>query len=266
MNDPLNQQLRRVRDWVYDNYHFAYALGTGMLCASLFEPSRKGSAVAWLASLAAGVVLEPCVNPHRQFYGKSLWRLSPDHPEVALTFDDGPGEDTAALLDLLSELGVVANFFCVGRQIEKYPELVKRIAGEGHMIGNHTYSHPNLMLYSPARTRDELTKVQELVAAHCGVTPTFWRAPFGFRAPWTQGVADRLQLKAALWSINPRDFQDPGADTIVKRTLETMQPGVIVLMHDGFSARGQTIEAVRQLVPQLRAKEYQFVRLDQAHA
>lgn len=266
MTDPVPKVLRSVRDWTYENYHFAYALGTGILCASLFEPSRKVSLLAWVASLAVGAALEPCVNPSRQIYGRSLWRLSPEHPEVALTFDDGPGEDTPALLDLLAEQGVVANFFCVGRQIEKHPDLLKRIAAEGHMIGNHTYSHPNLILCSPGQTRLELERVQELVELHCGQTPRFWRAPMGFRAPWTQRVADQLKLKAALWSINPRDFQDPGVPVIVSRTMQDLQPGVIILLHDGFAGRRQTIEAVGQLIAQLRAKEYRFVRLDQAHA
>ena len=266
MNDPIRKSFHAIRDWTYDHYHYAYALGTGLICQSLFEPSKKAAALSWMGSLAIGALLEPCVNPHRQVYGTSLWRLSPDHPEVALTFDDGPGEDTPALLDLLAEQQVKANFFCIGQQIEKHPELLLRIAAEGHMIGNHTYSHPNLMLRSPSQTHHELEKVQDLVQQICGLAPTFWRAPFGFRAPWTHGVARRLNLKSALWSINPRDFQDPGSEVIVSRTTEFLEPGVIVLLHDGLRARQQTVEATRRLIPMLREKDYRFVRLDQAHA
>ena len=264
MTDPIAQKLQSLRDWTYDHYHYAYALGTGLICQSLFEPSKKVTALAWLSSLAVGALLEPCVNPYRQIYGKSLWRLSPESAQLALTFDDGPGEDTEALLDLLAEHKVVANFFCIGEQIDKHPHRLERIAREGHLIGNHTRSHPNLMLCSPQRTFQELQQVQEQVQQICGQVPTYWRPPFGFRAPWTQRVADRLHLKAALWSINPRDFHDPGVDEIVQRTMDVLQPGVIVLLHDGLKGRGQTLAATRRLIPLLLEKEYRFVRLDQA--
>lgn len=266
MTDVLTRSLHQVRDYLYDHYHFAYIFGTGVICQSVFAPSKKLAALSWLASLAAGAVLEPCVNPYRQVYGKSLWRLSPDHPEVALTFDDGPGEDTAALLDLLGEEQVPASFFCIGQQIERHPELLQRIAAEGHMIGNHTHNHPNLMLRTPGQTRHELQLVQTQVQQITGQTPTFWRPPMGFRAPWTQSVADQLGLRAALWTINPRDFQDPGAATIFDRITSSMQLGVIVLLHDGLHGRGQTLQATRQMIPWLRDKGYRFVRLDQAHA
>ncbi len=265
MSDLLTRKIYEVRDYVYDNYHFAYVLGTGLLCQSIFAPSKKLSALSWLASLTAGAVLEPCVNPHRQIYGKGMWRLSPDHAEVALTFDDGPGPDTAALLDLLGEEKVPASFFCIGQQIEKHPQLLQRIANEGHMIGNHTYTHPNLMLRSPSQTRHELQRVQDQVQQITGQTPTFWRPPMGFRAPWTQRVADQLGLRAALWSINPRDFQDPGEEVIFDRIIEPMQWGVIVLLHDGLAQRQQTLQATRRLIPWLRDKGYRFVRLDQAN-
>jgi peptidoglycan/xylan/chitin deacetylase (PgdA/CDA1 family) len=265
VTDPITRQLHALRDWTYDHYHYAYIMGTGLLCQSVFEPSKKAAALSWLASLAVGAVLEPCVNPYRQIYGKSMWRLSPDHPEVALTFDDGPGPDTTALLDVLQEYRVQANFFCIGQQIEKHPDLLRRMAAEGHLVGNHTETHPNLMLCGPEQTRQQLERVQHRVEHICGFAPTFWRAPFGFRAPWTQRVADGLQLRAALWSINPRDFQDPGIDVIVQRTTEFLEAGVIVLLHDGLQQRQQTVEATRRLIPMLLEKHYQFVRLDEAH-
>jgi len=266
VSDRIREGLDRIRDWTYEHYHYAYVMGTGWICQDVFGPSHKAIFCSWMTCLAAGVVLEPCVNPYRQVYGKSQWRLSPDYPEVALTFDDGPGEDTAELLDLLAAEKVSANFFCVGQQMEKYPDLVRRIVDEGHLIGNHTYSHPNLMLCGPQRTRQELQRVQELFLELTGQVPDCWRAPFGFRAPWTQRVADQLKLRSILWSINPRDFQNPGSQVLVDRVNQQVEQGVIVLLHDGFSGRGQTLAATRQLIPLLRERHYQFVRLDQAHA
>lgn len=262
MNDPLTRQLYKLRDWTYENYHWAYLAGTAVLCNSLFFPDPALSIFVWLGCVAVGALLEPCVNPYRQVYGQSLGRLASG---VALTFDDGPSEDTPGLLDLLAEEGVKATFFVIGRQIEKYPEVVKRIVAEGHQLGNHTYSHPNLMICSPQRTRRELEQVQRQIQELTGLKPTFWRPPFGFRAPWTQSVASKLGLRSALWTINPRDFQDPGVEVIVSRTMAALDRGVIVLLHDGLENRGQTLEATRKLIGHLKEKAIPIVRLDQGN-
>ncbi|MBS2035012.1 polysaccharide deacetylase family protein [bacterium] len=253
--------MLQLRDWTYDHYHWAFLVGTGVICQSVFFPDPKATTLAWLGCVSAGALLEPCVNPYRQLYGRSLGRLSEG---VALTYDDGPGPDTPALLDLLAREKVKASFFLIGQQIEKYPEVVKRIADEGHLIGNHTYSHPNLMLCSPGRTRRELERVQQQLQQLTGQKPVFWRPPFGFRSPWTQPVASQLGLRSALWTVNPRDFQDPGSQVIVQRTQEGLQPGVIVLLHDGLEKRGQTLEATARLISQLK-ETTNFVRLDQTH-
>ncbi|MFN8607898.1 MAG: polysaccharide deacetylase family protein [Vulcanimicrobiota bacterium] len=261
MTDPLTRAMLRARDWTYDHYQWAFLVGTGIICQSVFFPDPGATTLAWLSCVTAGAVLEPCVNPYRQLYGASLGRLTDG---IALTYDDGPGPDTGALLDLLAEAQIKATFFLIGRQIEKYPELVRRIADEGHLIGNHTYSHPNLMLCSPGRTRRELEQVQRQIRALTGQTPRFWRPPFGFRAPWTQPVASRLGLSSALWSVNPRDFQDPGSEVIVQRTRDGLKPGVIVLLHDGLQAREQTLQATARLIAEFKGTR-RFVRLDEGH-
>lgn len=263
MNDPLTQQILKLRDWTYDNYHWAYLAGTAILCNSLFFPDPAHTIYAWLTCVVIGALLEPCVNPYRQLYGKSLGKVPSG---VALTFDDGPSQDTPALLDLLKAEGVKATFFLIGSQIEKYPETVKRIAAEGHQLGNHTGSHPNLMLCTPQRTRRELERVQQQIQQLTGQKPSFWRPPFGFRSPWTQSVAGQLGLRCALWTLNPRDFQDPGTEVIVQRTMDGLEQGAIVLLHDGLEKRAQTLEATRQLIRLLKEKEFRFVRLDQEHA
>lgn len=259
MDDPLTRLMFRIRDWTYDNYHWAFVLGTGVICRSVFFPDPTATTLAWLTCVAGGAVLEPCVNPYRQIYGRSLGQL---REGVALTYDDGPGPETPALLDLLAREGIKASFFLIGRQIEKYPDTVRRIAAEGHLIGNHTYSHPNLMLCSPGRTRRELEQVQQQIQALTGQKPTFWRPPFGFRAPWTQPVASQLGLRSALWTVNPRDFQDPGGPVIVRRTKDGLKPGVIVLLHDGLEGRAQTLEASQALISELKTTT-RFLRLDQ---
>lgn len=261
MNDPLTRGIYQVRDWTYENYHWAYLAGTAVLCNSLFYANPAHTIYAWLVCVLLGAVLEPCVNPYRQVYGKGLGRVSSG---VALTFDDGPSEDTPALLDLLKQEGVKATFFVIGSQVEKHPEIVLRIAAEGHQIGNHTFSHPNLMVCTPQRTRRELERVQQQLQELTGQKPTWWRPPFGFRSPWTQSVADRLGLKCALWTVNPRDFQDPGSLVIVDRVMAAMDQGIIVLLHDGLEKRGQTLEATRELISRLKEKGIRMVTLDDA--
>jgi peptidoglycan/xylan/chitin deacetylase (PgdA/CDA1 family) len=261
MNDPLTRAIYQIRDWTYENYHWAYLAGTAALCNSIFYPNPAHTIYAWLLCVLLGAVLEPCVNPYRQVYGKGLGRVSSG---VALTFDDGPSEDTPALLELLKQEGVKATFFVIGSQIEKHPEIVRRIAAEGHLIGNHTYSHPNLMICTPQRTRQELERVQKQLQELTGQKPTWWRPPFGFRSPWTQAVAARLGLKCALWTVNPRDFQDPGSLVIVERIMAALDKGVIVLLHDGLEKRGQTLEATRELIGRLKEQGVRMVTLDDA--
>ena len=263
MNDPLTRAIHQARDWTYENYHWAYLAGTAVLCNSLFFPNPAHTIYAWLTCVVLGAVLEPCVNPYRQIYGSNLGRLTEG---VALTFDDGPSEDTPALLDLLKAEGVKATFFVIGSQIEKHPDIVRRIAAEGHTLGNHTASHPNLMICTPGRTRRELERVQQQVQELTGQKPTWWRPPFGFRSPWTQPVASRLGLRCALWTINPRDFQNPGASVIVERVMSAVDKGVIVLLHDGLEKRGQTLEATRELIHKLKEQGIRFKRLDDSDA
>lgn len=262
--DAISRHFRRLRDWTYDHYHWAYVAGTAILCQSLLFPSKTNAAIAWLGCVAAGAVLEPCVNPFRQVYGRSHWRGPEHEPWVALTYDDGPDEHTPALLDLLRAEGVKATFFCIGEQVEKRPDVVRRIAAEGHLLANHTYNHPNLMRLTPHATREQLTRTEDLIRGLVpDYSPRFWRPPFGYRAPWTFAVARKLGLEPVMWSINPRDFQNPGAETIVQRTMQDMQPGVIVLLHDGVGPRPQTVEATRDLIREVRERKYEFVRLDQ---
>ena len=261
MIDPIERYWVRLRDWTYDHYYLAYFLGTGVLCFGVTFPSKTWGLISWAVVSLLGILLEPCVNPYNPVYGSSLGRLSRDGV-VALTFDDGPSEDTPALLDLLRRLEVPATFFCVGKQLEQYPEVARRIASDGHTLANHTEDHLNLMTLLPGATRTQLQRVQERLHSLTGATCTLWRPPYGFRAPWTFAVARGLGLKAVLWSCNPRDFHDPGPQVVVDRVLQNLRDGDIILLHDGFHSRHQTLEAVALLVPELRRRGYQLVKLN----
>jgi peptidoglycan/xylan/chitin deacetylase (PgdA/CDA1 family) len=164
-------------------------------------------------------------------------------------------------LDVLAKHQVSATFFMIGEQVAAFPETVRRIQAAGHSIGNHTWSHPNLMLQSPQSTEAEFARTQKEIAAITGVMPQTFRPPFGFRAPWTHRAADGQGLRQVLWSLNPRDFQQPGAHVIVNRVKAAVANGEIILLHDGRAACPQTIEAVDILIPWLKEQGYQFVTL-----
>jgi len=184
-------------------------------------------------------------------------RLDDGVRSVALTFDDGPDPRwTPAVLDLLRQHRVTATFCLVGRHVAQHPELVRRIAAEGHALCNHTWSHDAaLLVRSRAAARDELGRTSEaIVAASGGVRPRYFRAPQGRWAPTAVAEADRLGLRLLGWSVDPLDWRRPPAAEIARRVLAGAAPGAIVLLHDGYGKRGNTVAALRTVLPALAAR------------
>jgi peptidoglycan/xylan/chitin deacetylase (PgdA/CDA1 family) len=175
---------------------------------------------------------------------------------VSLTYDDGPSPGvTERVLKELDKHKITATFFMIGKKVEAYPALAREVAAAGHELANHTYTHPYLSKYSATRVRDELTRCQEAIAEVTGVTPVWFRPPYGaFRT--NQGSLAREQdLGVAYWSIDPRDWSRPGASTIVSRIVSSARPGAIILLHD---LHRQTADATGPLLEQLCEKSYQF--------
>ncbi|HTM46324.1 MAG TPA: glycosyltransferase [Polyangiaceae bacterium] len=193
--------------------------------------------------------------------------------QVALTFDDGPdARNTGALLDVLHDLHVPAAFFVVGDQALREPELVEREAAEGHLVGNHSFSHPHMETLTPREATAELSATQRLIE---GLTNH--RTPI-FRAPYIASVDpeasdDLAALRIALQNdylfigadVDPDDWDAHDTGDLVKRVVDGVASGrgQIVVMHDGGGDRSRTVAAVRLIVPQLRARGYEFVALDQ---
>jgi cellulose synthase/poly-beta-1,6-N-acetylglucosamine synthase-like glycosyltransferase/peptidoglycan/xylan/chitin deacetylase (PgdA/CDA1 family)/spore germination protein YaaH len=197
--------------------------------------------------------------------------------KVALTFDDGPsGEWTPKILDILKSKGVKATFFIVGQNGETNPSLLQRIFAEGHELGNHTFTHPNLGLTSDEVTHVELNATQRLVEALTGRSMRLFRAPFfGDAEPTTPNEilpisqAQRLGYVSVGLRVDPDDWQHPPADLIVQRVLERMADkdpetrGQVVLLHDAGGDRSQTVAALPVLIDALRAKGYEIVPVSQ---
>ncbi|GIG41694.1 polysaccharide deacetylase family protein [Cellulomonas phragmiteti] len=183
----------------------------------------------------------------------------PASPTVALTFDDGPWPPhTADLLDLLDRERVRAVFCLVGVQVEAHPDLVRRTVAAGHVLANHSYRHDDLGEWEPDAVRADLQRTLDAIHAVVpGVPVPLFRAPFG-RWGRTVGVAADLGMRALEWQLAVEDWDPaPPADVLVER-LGGVEPGGVVLLHDGGGDRSATVEAVARVIPTLRAAGWTF--------
>jgi len=186
-------------------------------------------------------------------------RTDPAAPTVALTFDDGPNPpDTLVLLDLLARERVTAVFCLVGVQVEAHPDVVRRIVADGHVLANHSWRHDDLEEWEPDAVRTDLQRTLDAIHAVVPDAPVpFYRAPFGH---WgrTIPVAAELGMAPLEWQLAVEDWDPaPPADVLVDR-LGGIEPGGIVLLHDGGGDRSQTVEAVARVIPRLRAAGWTF--------
>ena len=194
-----------------------------------------------------------------------MWKLPGNRREIALTFDDGPSNETAKFLALLNKLGVRASFFLCGRNVERRPGLAREIVKAGHEVGNHTYSHPFLPMCSPTSVRAELAGAQAVIAEATGRRPTLFRPPFGYRSPALARLLPEMKLHGVHWTVIGMDWKWSAA-RIARRVLTRTRPGSIVCLHDGdrtrpTTDRNETLEAVKLIVPQLKERGYRFVAL-----
>lgn len=235
----------------------------------LRRPARLGLWTAILCILAGFVLTLQAVLPNNHFYGPVLSEATTTQKVVALTFDDGPYSPyTEQLLAVLRETQTPATFFLIGKNAEKYPELVKRIVGEGHQIGNHTYSHVDLLKLDRAQIAAEIDKTQDVLRAITGRAPDIVRPPHGFRDSVVMDVMSERNLRVVEWSLMCRDWVNPGVEVITDRVVGKVKSGSIILLHDGdgvasSASRAQTIEATRRIIHQLKNKGYRFVTVDE---
>jgi peptidoglycan/xylan/chitin deacetylase (PgdA/CDA1 family) len=200
-------------------------------------------------------------------FGPALGRIPSDRKVVALTFDDGPNPDaTPLILDTLAEKGVRATFFVLGSHAERWPELVRRISHEGHQLGNHGYFHRKLQFKSPFYVSRDIRLGIRAIKRAGAPAPRYFRAPHGFRSPWTTPIASSYGERTVGWSLGVWDSDRPGVAEIVRRTLEGVSPGSIVLLHDGDGYnpdgdRTQTAAALPHIIDGLKAQGYEFATL-----
>lgn len=217
------------------------------------------SAVILLLALAAwAVVYYAAYAVRSQILGETVWCGNGNNNLVALTFDDGPSPDTEDLLDVLEKENIKATFFLIGKNVEKYPETVRRIVRENHEIGNHSFSHPIYLFKSAKRVRRELVETQNVIEKIAGVQPKIARPPCGVRSPAYFAAARDLDLQTIQWSDTGYDWKKFSAEQIARNVLDTAQSDSIILLHDGDRAdkadRKRTVEAIPLIVKRLKEK------------
>lgn len=211
----------------------------------------------------AGAVLAYAVRtPSCTLLAPSVHRGTPNRRAVALTFDDGPSESTPALLRVLDQYRVRATFFQCGASARRLPEVAREVAAAGHVIGNHTETHPRLWLQSPSFIHEQLASAQESINRVTGTTPRYFRPPFGVRWFGLAAAQQALGLTSVLWSTIGKDWKLP-AEEVFARLLRGANNGAVFCLHDGrnLSARpdiSATIEAVRRLIPALLERGFLF--------
>jgi peptidoglycan/xylan/chitin deacetylase (PgdA/CDA1 family) len=180
---------------------------------------------------------------------------------VALTFDDGPDPTwTPKVLDVLARNGAVATFCMVGTQIERHPQLVAQVTGAGMRLCSHSRSHDESLATRPEPALlAEITDVRDRTADDPRADVRYFRAPGGFWSPAMLTDAATHDLQPLGWSVDPRDWNRPGADAVVATVQKNIHDGAIVLLHDGGGNRTQTVAALERLLPWLTSQGYTFV-------
>ncbi len=215
-----------------------------------------------------------------QIFGEYFTKVNTQELVVALTYDDGPNPTyTNQLINLLNRLEAKATFFVIGQNIETNPETVKKLIDSGHEVGNHSYSHQKLIWKTPAFVRSEIEKTDELLRQLGVKQEILFRAPFGYKRFTLPYILKQMHKKNIMWNVDPKDYQETNPEIIAQRVLDKVQPGAIILMHDGGSDsrletlrdgqspvggdRTATIAATEIVIYKLQAQGYKFLTVSQ---
>ncbi|TKR29411.1 polysaccharide deacetylase family protein [Luteimonas gilva] len=200
------------------------------------------------------------LRPQSRMYGPVLSRLPIAEPRVWLTIDDGPSDDTAAILDLLDAHRAKATFFLVGERAAARPALVREIARRGHGIGNHSASHPSAWFWilGPWRMRREIEQCQKTLTELSGTAPRWFRAVVGHANPFVSAPLRDLGLARAAWNARGFDAVRYDVDGVVAMIERDLAPGGIVLLHEG-ARHGRNVEMIAALLRRLDARGYSTV-------
>jgi peptidoglycan/xylan/chitin deacetylase (PgdA/CDA1 family) len=232
-----------------------------------FSSSRLAYARIAIAGLVLACFLWISETTENRLFGSVLAHGQQNLPLVALTFDDGPSKYTSQVLDTLAKYDVKATFFMIGNNVDRYPDIARRVASEGHAIGNHTYSHPFWApVEMPGKFHGELDNAERSIFKATDQWPRYFRPPHGWRSPWMMQLARKENYTVVTWTVSPDDWQHISARSIEHRVLSKCSAGSIILMHDGIELkqdpqRQETVAALPVIIAELKSRGYRFVTI-----
>lgn len=221
------------------------------------------------AAAAATAAGYQTMSPTGQWYGRTFTGGQRGTKQIALTFDDGPnGPHTLKLLEVLAKHGVKATFFMIGSYVRQQPEIARAVAQGGHVIGNHTFSHPRLIFKTAAEARAEVVQCRSVLQDAVGEHSNLFRPPFGGRRPATLRVVRDLGLQTVMWNVSGKDWNAPTAAVIENEVARQIRGGDVVLLHDGShrgmgAERTRTIAATDGLIRRCTDQGYEFVTIEE---
>ncbi len=178
-----------------------------------------------------------------------IWEGSPDSGSMALTFDDGPDQEvTPATLDTLEEIGARATFFLIGDRARDHSAIVRSITERGHLIGNHTMSHPKLLLMKRSKVEQEIDDAQKLLSDISGAKPTYFRPPYGMVDFTSARVIRDRELDITLWTMLSGDYSDISEETILTRVNPFIRAGAILVFHDTMRGGGTALVDILKII------------------
>ncbi|HTW58924.1 MAG TPA: polysaccharide deacetylase family protein [Terriglobales bacterium] len=227
-----------------------------------------GTVLAGVAA-AGGVVAAgyQSMAPTGQWYGRTFTGLPPGTKRLALTYDDGPNDPhTLRLLDVLARHDVHVTFFLIGRYVQERPDIAREIIKAGHVVGNHTFTHPLLTFKSTAEIRQELSSCRAQLQDAVGEHSEFFRPPFGGRRPAVLRIARELGLIPVMWNVTGYDWNAPPAAVIERKIERQIRGGDVILLHDGChkqmgADRAQTVLATDRLITKYKGEGYKFATI-----
>jgi len=220
-------------------------------------------------AVAAVAVGYQSMAPRGQWYGRTFTGLKAGTRQLALTYDDGPNDPhTFRLLEVLARHNVRATFFLIGRYVKQRPDIAREVLRAGHVVGNHTFSHPNLIFVSARHTREQLLDCEQALTDAVGEHSRLFRPPFGGRRPSTLRIARTLGLEPVMWSVTGWDWKGKPAEYVERRVRQQVRGGDVILLHDGghftFGAdRSPTVIATDRLITRYKSEGYEFVTVSE---